>query len=71
MFCDFVVLVALNKVGKVSFHLIGTNGFYVKEENEWFAAAGSRCHENLKYDNFTSPFSRLRQIMTPKSVPHV
>lgn len=34
MFCDFVVLVALNEVGKVSFHLIGTNGFYVKEENQ-------------------------------------
>ena len=33
-------------------------------------AAGSRCHQNVKYETFT-PFSgRLRQKIAPKIVPH-
>ena len=30
----------LNEMGEVSFHLIGTNGFYVNADNEKFAAEG-------------------------------
>ena len=33
------------------FHLLGTNGFHVKAKNERFAAPGSRCRQNLKYEN--------------------
>ena len=53
------------------FYLLGTSAFHVKAKNEKFAAAGSRCRQNLKFDNFTSSFGRLRQNIAPKSVPHV
>ena len=59
------------KIDEVCFHLIGTNGFHVKAENERFTAAGSCCRQKLKYENFTSSFGRLRQKIAPKSVPHV
>ena len=36
-----------------------------------FTAAGLRCRQNLKYENFTSSFGRLRQKIAPKSVPLV
>ena len=65
------MLVTLYKIGEVHFHLLGTNGFHVKAENERFTAAGSRCRQNLKNENFTSSFGRLRQQIAPKSVPHV
>ena len=39
----------LYKVGVVYFRLLGTNGFHVKAENEWFTVGGSRCGQNLKY----------------------
>ena len=29
------------------------------------------ARQNLKYENFTSSFGRLRQNIAPKSVPHV
>ena len=50
VFCDNSTLVTLNKTDEVSFHLIGTNDFHVKAENERFTAAGSRCYRtsNLK-----------------------
>ena len=43
--------------------------------NEWFhnersTTASSRCRHNLKYENFTSSFARLRQNIAPKSVLH-
>ena len=44
--------------------------FSCKAKNERFSAAGSRCRQSLKYENFTSSFSRLRQIIAPKSVLH-
>ena len=50
MFCDRDSrLVTLYEMGEGSFHLINTNGFHVKTENERFAAADS-CHSyhNLK-----------------------
>ena len=59
------------KIGEVHFRLLGTNGFHVKAKNGRFAAAGSRCPQNLKYENFTSLFGRLCQKITAKSVPHV
>ena len=31
----------------------------------------SPCRQNLKYENFTSSFARLRQNIAPKSVPHM
>ena len=36
-----------------------------------FNAAGFRCRENLKNENFTSSFGRLRQKNVPKSEPYV
>ena len=48
------------KIGEVHFRLLGTNGFHVKAKNERFTAAGSRCRQNHKYENFTSLFGRLR-----------
>ena len=65
------MMVTSYKIGKVYFRLPGTNSFEVKTENERFSAAGWRCRQNLKYENFTSSFGRLRQKIAPKSVPHV
>ena len=59
------------KIGEVHFRLLGTNGFQIKAKNGRFAAAGSRCRQNLKYENFTSLFQPLRQKIAAKSVPHV
>ena len=69
--CDYSMLITLYKIGGVHFCLLGTDGFHVKAKNERFTAASSRCHYNLKYENFTSSFGRLRQNIAPKSVPHV
>ena len=55
----------------VETQLLGTNGFYVKAQNERFTAMTSRCRQNLKYENFTSSFGRLLQNFALKSVPHV
>ena len=71
MFCDCSILVTLYKIGEVHFRFLGTNGFHEKAKNEKFTAASSRCRQNLKFENFTSSFGRLRQKIAPKSVPHV
>mgnify|MGYP000556740371 FL=1 len=55
------MLITLYKIGERPFRLLGTNGFHVKAKNERFTAASSRCGQNLKYENFTSSFGRLRQ----------
>ena len=65
------MLITLYKIGGVPFRLLDTNGFLVKAKNERFTAASSRCRQNLKYENFTSSFDRLRPNISPKSVPHV
>ena len=65
------MLVTLYKIGEELFCLFGTNGFHVKAKNKRCTAADSRCHQNLKYENFTSSFGRLRQKIALKSVPHV
>jgi len=59
------------KIGEVHFRLLGTNVFHAKAKNERLSAASSRCRHNLKYENFTTSFGRLRQNIAPKSVPHV
>ena len=64
------MLVTLYKIGDVHFRLLGTNGFHVKARNEKFTAVGSFCRQNLKHENFTSSFGRLRQKIAPKIVPH-
>ena len=45
--------------------------FSAKATIERFTAAGSRCRQNFKYENFTSSFGRLRRNIATKSVPHV
>ena len=59
------------KIGGEYFRLLGANGFHVKAKSERFTAANPRCRQNLKYENFTSSFGKLRQNLAPKSVPHV
>ena len=54
------MLVALYKIGKVHYRLLGTNGCRVKVKNERFTAAGWR-RQNIKYQYFMSSFGRLRQ----------
>ena len=65
------MLITLYKIGELHFRLLSTNGFHVKAKSERFTAATPRCRQNLKYENFTSPFGRLRENIAPKSVPHV
>ena len=65
------MLITLYKIGEVHFHLLGTKGFHAKARSERLTAASSRCRQNFKYENFTSSFSRLRQSIVPKSMPHV
>ena len=48
------MLIALYKIGGVHFRLLGTNGFYVKANNERFTTASSCSRQNLKCENFTS-----------------
>ena len=47
------------------------NGFHEKAKNERFIAVGSRCCQNLQYENFTLSSDRLRQQSAPKNVLHV
>ena len=65
------MLVTLYKIGEVHFRFLGAKGFHVKEKNERFNAVSLRCRQNLKYENFTWSFGRLRQNTAPKSVPRV
>ena len=60
------MLVTLYEIGEGSFHLIATNDFLAKAENERFTAAGSRCRQNLKFENF--PRHRLADTPHQKNV---
>ena len=60
------MLVTFYKIGGVHFPLLGTSVFHVKAKNESFTAASWRCRQNLKYENFTSSFRRLRQHIHQK-----
>ena len=64
------MLITLYKIGELHFRLLGTNSFHVKAESERSTAASLRCRQNLKYENFTSSFGRLRQNIATKSVQH-
>ena len=65
------MLITLYKIGELHFRLLGTNGFHVKAKSERSTAASLDCRQNLKFENSTSSFGRLRQNIAPKSVPHV
>ena len=65
MFRDYSMFITLFKISEVHFRLLGIIGFHVKAKNERFTAAGSRCRQNLKYENLTSSFGRLRQNIAP------
>ena len=71
VFCDDSKSVTLIKITEVQSRLLTTNGFRSKEKNERFTAARLRCRQNLNNEHFTSSFGRLRQLIAPKSVPHV
>ena len=43
-------------MGEVHLRLLATNGFHAKTKNERLTAAGSRCYQNLKNENFRSSF---------------
>ena len=58
------------KIGEVHFRLLGANGFHVKAKNGRFTAAASCSRQNLKYENFTLLFGRLRQKIAAKSVQY-
>lgn len=45
--------------------------FFVKLELLIFTAVRTPCHQNLKYENFTSSFGGLRQGIAPMSVLHL
>ena len=60
------MLVMLYKTGEVHFRLPCTNGFHAKAKNERFIAAGSRCRQYLKNENFTSSFADYVKICTKK-----
>ena len=64
------MLITLYKIGELHFRLLGTNGFHVKAKSAK-SAASSRFCQNLKHENLTWSFGRLRQNIAPKSVPHV
>ena len=59
------------KIGEVHFRLLGENGFHVKAKNGRFTAAALCSRHNLKHENFTLLFGRLRQKIAAKSVPHM
>ena len=50
---------------------MGTNGFKVKTETEWFIVICSRCRHNLKSGDFTLLFCGVRQRNARKFVLHV
>ena len=64
------MLITLYKISGVHFRLLSTNGFHVNAKNERFIVASLRCRQNLKCENFTSSFGRLRQNIASESVPH-
>ena len=52
-------------------HLLGKIGFHEKAENQRFTTVVSRRRQNLKYENFTLSFGRLRQKFVLKRVPQM
>ena len=56
------MLITSYKIGEVHFCLLSTNGFHAKAKNERFTAAGSRCRQNLKYENFVVSPTTLKKM---------
>ena len=70
--CDVLVVVGcLSSLisEEANFRFLGTIGFHVKAKNERFTAAGLRCRQDIKNENFTS-FDKLRRKSALKSVLH-
>ena len=63
--------VVQNNRGRALSLACSMNGFQVKAKNGRFTAGSSRCRQNLKHENFTLSFGRLRQKIAAKGVPHV
>ena len=59
-------MLATLKIVEVRFRLLGTNGYHVKAKNKRFAATGSRCRQNLKCENSSSSFGRIRRKIAPE-----
>ena len=49
-------------MGKVAFHLIGTNSFHAKTDNDEFTAARSRCRQNYKFEKFTLSLAEIMHV---------
>ena len=58
--CQSMLLTSC-EMNEESIHLIDTNGYHEKLENERFSVSGSRCRQDLKFEVVTSSFGRLRQ----------
>ena len=59
------MLVTSYEIVEVYFGLLGTKSFWT--QNERFPAAGSRCRQNLTFENFTpASLGRLRQNICAK-----
>ena len=51
-----------NGCSNENFRIIASVGFHLKEDNERFTAMGSRCCQDLKFENVTSLFDILLRI---------
>ena len=67
MLCDDSLLVNLYIIGEVYLRLLGTEGFYVKVENENLLLRARVVVKTLKTENSTSSFGRLRQKLHQKA----
>ena len=65
-------MITLCEIGEVFFRLLDTNVFPCKVRViNIYRAVRTPCHQNLKYENFTSSFGGLRQRIAPMSVLHL
>ena len=71
MFHDCSIMIKSHKNDEVHFRVLATNGLHIKAKDRRFTAAGSHCHQNFKYKNFTLLFGGLCQKTAPKIVPQV
>ena len=74
-----------NGCSNENFRIIASVGFHLKEDNERFTAMGSRCCQDLKFENVTSLFdillrifkdlkmntARAARLFSPQSTNHV
>jgi len=60
------MLLTVDKISDVYFHLLGTKD--KKNETTFYTAAGWRCRQNLKNQNFTSSLSRTGTATTKPQI---